>query len=185
MAERIITPSSSSGLLGPEPAARPADTLWSRRDVFSITGWAGLAAVVGAGSLAFTRFMFPRVLFEPDPTFNAGRPEEYVVGAVDERWKLAKRVWIVRTPEGFYALQAICTHLGCTPNWLNAEDKFKCPCHGSGFRRTGVNFEGPAPRPLERLKISLAPDGQLLVDRSVRFRAEKGEWDKPGAFLTA
>jgi nitrite reductase/ring-hydroxylating ferredoxin subunit len=48
---------------------------------------------------------------------------------------------------GFYALFTICTHLGCTPNYLSAENKFKCPCHGSGYRLTGVNFEGPAPRP--------------------------------------
>jgi len=77
----------------------------------------------------------------------------------------------------------VCTHLGCTPNWLNAENKFKCPCHGSGFRRTGINFEGPAPRPLERVKIVLADDGQLVIDKSVLFRSEKGDWTKPAAFL--
>jgi cytochrome b6-f complex iron-sulfur subunit len=66
---------------------------------------------------------------------------------------------------------------------LNAENKFKCPCHGSGFRRTGINFEGPAPRPLERVKIVLADDGQLAIDKSVLFRSEKGEWTKPEAFL--
>ena len=94
-------------------------------------------------------------------------------------------VWIVREPEGFYALIATCTHLGCTPNWLASENKFKCPCHGSGFYRTGVNFEGPAPRPLERARIVLAEDGQLLVDKSTKFQQEKGEWEKPEAFLQA
>ena len=49
---------------------------------------------------------------------------------------------------------------------LSAENKFKCPCHGSGFRTTGINFEGPAPRPLERARIVLADDGQIL-DRQV------------------
>ncbi|MBI4737874.1 MAG: Rieske 2Fe-2S domain-containing protein, partial [candidate division NC10 bacterium] len=69
------------------------------------------------------------------------------------------------------------------PNWFQAEDKFKCPCHGSGFKRSGINFEGPAPRPLERVQISLSDDGQLVVDKSLKFRYELGEWDKPGAKL--
>jgi cytochrome b6-f complex iron-sulfur subunit len=127
--------------------------------------------------------MFPRVLFEPSPIFKAGFPSEYTIGEVNERFKQSQRVWIVRDSGGFYAILAICTHLGCTPNWFSTEDKFKCPCHGSGFRRTGINFEGPAPRPLERIKITLAEDGQLLIDKSVKFLYEKGEWNKPGAYL--
>jgi Rieske Fe-S protein len=102
-----------------------------------------------------------------------------------ERFKKEHRVWIIREPDGFYALFAKCTHLGCTPRWLVAENKFKCPCHGSGFYRTGVNFEGPAPRPLERARIVLADDGQLLVDKSVKFQEEKGEWTKAESFLKA
>src|SRR5205807_2438974 len=74
---------------------------------------------------------------------------------------------------------------GGTPRWLTAENKFKCPCHGSGFYKTGVNFEGPAPRPLERLRITRAEDGQLLIDKGVKYLYEKGEWTKPGAFLKA
>ena len=84
---------------------------------------------------------------------------------------------------GFYALLVTCTHLGCTPNYLAAEAKFKCPCHGSGFRTTGINFEGPAPRPLERARIVLAEDGQLLVDKARKFQFELGQWTDPEAFL--
>lgn len=158
-------------------------TLWSRRDFFSLAGWAGVLAALGASLLGFARFMFPRVLFEPSPQFKAGFPDEYPVGTVSERWKRDERVWIVREPDGLYAILAICTHLGCTPNWLQAENKFKCPCHGSGFKRSGINFEGPAPRPLERIKIALAPDGQLVIDKSVKFLYEKGDWGKPGSIL--
>jgi len=99
-------------------------------------------------------------------------------------------VWLARTPEdlvqgisGFYALIAVCTHLGCTPNYLPAEQKIKCPCHGSGFRLTGINFEGPAPRPLERAAISLSDDGQILIDKSRRFQFELGQWADPESFL--
>ena len=82
-----------------------------------------------------------------------------------------------------YALSTVCTHLGCTPNWREAEQKYKCPCHGSGFRKSGKNFEGPAPRPLERFAISLAGDGQILVDKTRSFKWEKGEWEKEESSL--
>jgi cytochrome b6-f complex iron-sulfur subunit len=146
-------------------------------------GWVAFSAATVSSLVATARFLFPNVLFEPPQSFKAGFPGEYNVGEVDTRWKAAFGVWIVREAQGFYALISVCTHLGCTPNWLAAENKFKCPCHGSGFYKSGINFEGPAPRPLERARIVLADDGQILVDKSVKFQQEKGEWDKPEAYL--
>jgi cytochrome b6-f complex iron-sulfur subunit len=166
--------------------AKPAEEGVSRRSFMSWAlpvGWVAFSAACTSSLVATARFMFPNVLFEPPQSFKAGFPGEYNVGEVDVRWKDAFGVWIVREADGFYALIAVCTHLGCSPNWLPAENKFKCPCHGSGFYRTGVNFEGPAPRPLERARIVLSDDGQLLVDKSVKFQEEKGEWTKPEAFL--
>lgn len=151
--------------------------------------WASFTAATGGCLAATGRFMFPNVLNEPPAQFAIGFPNEYGDG-VDERWKDKFGVWIVRTPfdvvqeaAGFYALFSTCTHLGCTPNWLSAESKFKCPCHGSGFRPTGINFEGPAPRPLERARISLAEDGQIVVDKSRKFQWELGQWSDPESFL--
>jgi cytochrome b6-f complex iron-sulfur subunit len=146
-------------------------------------GWTAFSAACASSLVATARFLFPNVLFEPPQSFKAGFPGEYNIGEVDVRWKDAFSVWIVRNADGFYALIAVCTHLGCSPNWLPAENKFKCPCHGSGFYMSGKNFEGPAPRPLERARIVLADDGQILVDKSVKFQEEKGEWDNAEAFL--
>ena len=160
----------------------PESMLWARRDFVNFAGWGAVLTALGVVGGAFGRFMFPRVLFEPSQVFKAGSPKEYPLG-VDTRFVDTQRVWVIREPKGFYAIHAKCTHLGCTPRWLSAEDKFKCPCHGSGFRRTGVNFEGPAPRPLERVKIALAEDGQIIIDKASLFRYEKGEWGKPGSFL--
>ena len=81
------------------------------------------------------------------------------------------------------ALIAVCTHLGCTPNWLSSDQKFKCPCHGSGFEKSGINIEGPAPRPLERYRIELASDGQIQIDKNTKFQEEKGQWSMDGAYL--
>ena len=161
-------------------------SIWmSRRNFFSRAGWVAFFSFVTSMLIGSLRFMFPRVLFEPSPVFKAGFPDDYPVGQVSTKWVKDKRVWIVRNEQGFYAILALCTHLGCTPRWLDAENKFKCPCHGSGFTREGVNFEGPAPRPLERVTITLAEDGQLLINKSIVFREEKGEWGRSGSFLAA
>jgi cytochrome b6-f complex iron-sulfur subunit len=173
-----------------KPAADADDTspLLTRRMWLGVA-WGAFSAASAAALAATGRFMFPNVLNEPPQQFRAGFPNEYGMG-VDERWKETFGVWLVRTPDdvaqrasGFYALLVTCTHLGCTPNYLAAEAKFKCPCHGSGFRTTGINFEGPAPRPLERARIVLADDGQILIDKSRKFQFELGQWVDPEAFL--
>ena len=131
--------------------------------------------------------MFPNILTEPPTKFKVGFPDTLAPGQVDERYKAQFGVWIVKHEyEGqsqIYAVKSVCTHLGCTPNWLEAEQKFKCPCHGSGFYKDGVNFEGPAPRPLERYAIRVADDGQLEVDKSRTFHEELGEWKKTESFV--
>ena len=166
-----------------ESEAKEKKPFIDRRRFMNYAGWLGVLGALNVALLGFLRFMFPRVLFEPPTEFKAGDPAGYAVGVVDTRYVNSERCWIIREQDGFYALSAICTHLGCTPKYLASEDKFKCPCHGSGFWRSGINFEGPAPRPLERHKIVLAEDGQLLIDKSKIFRHEKGEWGNPGSFL--
>jgi cytochrome b6-f complex iron-sulfur subunit len=183
----VATPPAARPAAATPPAApvpREPSGLSRRVFLWSLpVAWTAFAAAVASSLVATARFMFPNVLFEPPQSFKAGFPGEYNVGEVDVRWKDAFGVWIVRVPDGFYALIAVCTHLGCSPNWLSAENKFKCPCHGSGFYMSGINFEGPAPRPLERARIVLADDGQILVDKSVKFQNEKGEWTKAESFL--
>ena len=117
-----------------------------------------------------------------------GFPSDFAPGTVETKFKAQFGVWIVNTEyEGqleIVALKTVCTHLGCTPNWLEAEQKFKCPCHGSGFYKDGINFEGPAPRPLERYAIRLADDGQLEIDKSKTFQQEMGQWSEPASYVT-
>ena len=146
-------------------------------------GWVAFAAATGGFFTVLIRFLFPNVLFEPPQSFKIGFPEDFERGKVDLRFKKQYNVWIVRDDEKIIALSTVCTHLGCTPNWQETERKFKCPCHGSGFRASGINFEGPAPRPLERFKISLANDGQIIVDKTKMFKYEKGEWNRTESYL--
>jgi cytochrome b6-f complex iron-sulfur subunit len=160
-----------------------------KRGEISMQGEPHAVAAPAAATAATGRFMFPNVLFEPPATFKAGIPEDFQAGQVDERFKQRFGVWLVKDNDvqtgafGIYALSTVCTHLGCTPDWLPAAQKFKCPCHGSGYYKNGINFEGPTPRPLERYAIFLGDDGQIVVDKNSKFQYEKGQWADPRSFL--
>ena len=111
--------------------------------------WVTLSASLVGMLLGTVRFMFPNVLSEPPSTFKAGLADSYEEGKVEDKYKEVGS-WVILYRDDsnrriIYALSTTCTHLGCTPNWLESDKKFKCPCHGSGFKITGVNFEGPAP----------------------------------------
>jgi cytochrome b6-f complex iron-sulfur subunit len=150
-------------------------------------GMTAMAVTGGLWSLGLARFMFPNVLTEPPSRFKVGPKENFAPGQVETKFVATNGVWIVNWEyngkKEIYALQTVCTHLGCTPNWLEAEQKFKCPCHGSGYYKDGVNFEGPAPRPLQRFAIRIAEDGQLEVDKSRTFQEELGQWTDPDCYV--
>ena len=107
-------------------------------------------------------------------------PDEFPAGSttfLEER-----RLFLVNGPAGFYAISAVCQHLGCTvklvslnqPKTVTVDGRlveehreFQCPCHGSKYYGNGVNYAGPAPRPLASYKLAVSPDdGQLIVDLS-------------------
>jgi cytochrome b6-f complex iron-sulfur subunit len=147
--------------------------------------WSAVAAFLMAWFIAFFRFFLPRTLFEPATSFKIGYPADYGLG-VDTKWQQKYRIWVDRTPDRMFVIYARCTHLGCTPDWKPSENKFKCPCHGSGYDSEGVNFEGPAPRPMDRAHVDIAPDGQILVDVSRLYQWPKGQpsrFNDPGAYL--
>lgn len=147
------TPASS------EPTTGSGST---RRDFLSeMTGMA--LGIAGIGSIVVTtRYLSPNVLFEPPTSFRIGPPDDYPVNSVT--YLPDQQVYIVRTPEGFYAESAICPHLGCITQWKPELNMIACPCHGSKFKREGSVVAGPAPRPLTHFAIRLTPDGDLLVD---------------------
>ena len=151
------------------------------------TGMTLLGTTCVVWTLALARFMFPNVLTEPPSRFKVGFPDDFAPGQVETKFKAQFGIWLVSADyQGepcIFALSTVCTHLGCTPNWLDSEQKFKCPCHGSGFYKDGINFEGPAPRPLERYAISVASDGQIEVDKSRKFQEEMGQWQDPASFV--
>jgi cytochrome b6-f complex iron-sulfur subunit len=169
-----------------ERAAKLAGAAKVTRRGFSFAlalGWTSMALAAAAFGGLLQSFMVPKVTKEPPSTFRVGKLSDFSEPGVYLQNK-DKGVWIVHLPTTgeLIALSTTCTHLGCIPNWLPGDQKFKCPCHGSGFYITGVNFEGPAPRPLERMKIY--KDGEfVMVDKSIHFRQELGQWGLNGSFI--
>jgi cytochrome b6-f complex iron-sulfur subunit len=170
-------------------AADAAKISRRKMNIALTVGWFMMAACGALFAGMFQDFFGPKVLKEPRKQWRVGKPEDFGnVHTVYEQYKKTPDggagFWLVNLqPEEdkLVALSVICTHLGCIPNWLG--EKFKCPCHGSGYYINGVNFEGPTPRPLERFAISKDADGFVNVDQSKVFREELGEWTNPDSFI--
>ena len=149
--------------------------------------WASIAGFLATCFLMFVRFFLPREIFEPSSVFKIGYPSDYALG-IDTKWQQQYRIWVHKDADRLFVIFARCTHLGCTPDWKASENKFKCPCHGSGYDSDAINFEGPAPRPMDRAHVELDAEGQIVVNTNILFKWEKGvpspgEFDKENSFL--
>ena len=179
--ERPAVVASPEKAAGAPEEAKPASKL--RRRII----WSCIGGYLAANFLMFLRFFFPRALFEPNTVFRIGYASDFQFG-VSDKFKQLARIWVVKEPTRLFCIFARCTHLGCTPDWKSAENKFKCPCHGSGYTPEGINFEGPAPRPMDRAHVELDAQGQVVVDTSRLFSWNKAQggpnhFDDPGAFI--
>ena len=192
-ADQLSAPSVTAAPARPPAAAKPAAPTavvettsdppvnkMRRRIV-----WLSITGALTTFFLMFVRFFLPRSILEPSSIFRIGSPNDYALG-VDTKWQQQYRIWVTRTSDRLFVIYARCTHLGCTPDWKASENKFKCPCHGSGYDSEGINFEGPAPRPMDRAKVALDAEGQILVDTGKLFSWPKGEtshFDDKDAFI--
>ncbi|HYU46664.1 MAG TPA: Rieske 2Fe-2S domain-containing protein [Terriglobales bacterium] len=142
-----------------------------RREFFVRVGLTSMGiAAVGTTVFGY-QFLSPNVLYEPSPVVNMGKPESYQLDSVT--LDVEARIFVVHATEGFFAVNAVCTHLGCLTAWKPEIDTIACPCHGSKFTREGVKKEGPAPKPLPWLRMWLSEDGELMVDRSDEIRPQQ------------
>ncbi|HEV7746759.1 MAG TPA: Rieske 2Fe-2S domain-containing protein [Pyrinomonadaceae bacterium] len=163
-----------------ESTPEPAVNKMRRRIV-----WSSVAIFLITDFLMFLRFFLPRSILEPSSKFSVGFPSDYALG-VDTKWQQQYRIWVDKTSDRIFVIYARCTHLGCTPDWKASENKFKCPCHGSGYDSEAINFEGPAPRPMDRAHVELDAEGQIVVDIAKLYKwpkGEKNEFNDPGAYI--
>lgn len=84
---------------------------------------------------------------------DASQPNERMYQAQDESAPI----------KGVAAIYKVCTHLGCIYAWVQVNNRFECPCHGSKYRLDGRRVESPAPRTLDRFEVAaLDANDQVL-----------------------
>jgi len=144
-----------------KPVAEETEGGVTRRTMLSWLSGFGLFGSLIIAALANFVFIKPRATYGQPNRFSIGKPEEFPSGA---RISLdTRRVCIVRDGDKVAAISTTCTHLGCIVGV--SETGFACPCHGSRFDQDGNVTGGPAPRPLQWYQVSLAPNGELEVDK--------------------
>jgi cytochrome b6-f complex iron-sulfur subunit len=155
---------------------------------------AGVASLVTVSGIVlfFVRRRLPHAIEEPSSIFRLGPASDFALG-ISTRFVQSYRVYVARNKDRLYVLYARCTHRGCTPDWVATENSFKCPCHeskfcmGSTFDREGINCQGPAPRPLDRVHVTVDVDGNVIADLSKVYQWTNGhpsQFDEPGAYIS-
>lgn len=132
----------------------------SRRDFLGRAGQAAIATVTCGAAVGAVRLAFPSVTDARSARLKIGTPADFKMGALT--FLSGEGLFVLHEPDGFAAISARCTHLGCTVRY-DAEG-FHCPCHGATFDRLGEVVTGPARRPLPWHPVWLGEDGQLWVD---------------------
>jgi cytochrome b6-f complex iron-sulfur subunit len=136
----------------------------SRRYFLELIGVGSVIATAVGGAILSAEYLSPNVLHEPPLKFKAGPVEDYPADSVT--LIVDQKVYIVRAKEGyFYAMSAVCTHLGCITGWKPDEGTIACPCHGSRYDRAGNVIAGPAPRSLPHFQMALGDRSELVVDK--------------------
>ncbi len=184
-APAATAPPKPAAAPAPKPAAAAAKPAakGKQRRFFLVTiftswfagAWAAFIASMGVMTLGTLRFLYPNVLSEPPSKIKVGIPGQLRGRQGGRAATRTRNTWVVRKDGVDLRPQH---HLhpppGCTPptGWSLEEQKFKCPCHGSGYFISGVNFEGPAPRPLgQHGRSASATTAEIVVDKSRSFHA--------------
>ena len=139
------------------------DNNYSRRDFMSRIAWVATFGTLGGMTAGTVRYMFPKVLYEPPKSYKIGRPRDYPGGV---NFLPDRKIFLVRQRNIYKVISAVCTHLGCTPRWVEESDRWECPCHGSVFNARGIVIAGPAPRSLPWYEVTQGTDGRLFVDEN-------------------
>ncbi len=112
------------------------------------------------------------------PPFNFADGRFWLVNVNNEVEVGCERMWAAPGDGqilGAVAIYKVCTHLGCIYAWVDANDRFECPCHGSKYRLDGRRIEAPAPRSLDRFKLVALDQSENVLAESVV--SDNGEYE--------
>jgi cytochrome b6-f complex iron-sulfur subunit len=184
----------------------------TRRQFLLLVGAIGALGASVFGGIELLKFMFPAATLEAPALFKTSFTVDDLTGnntlKINVFSDTGNRVTVVLDATGIYAVYLVCTHLGCTPNYvsdvttgtgvkdaddavakhyaaehnqLTTRNGWACPCHGSRYFIDSTNFYGPAPRPMDWVDIKVAPDKRFVIDRaSITVYRQAGDSTVPG-----
>mmetsp|Transcript_11635 Transcript_11635/g.19949 ORF Transcript_11635/g.19949 Transcript_11635/m.19949 type:complete len:176 (-) Transcript_11635:90-617(-) len=161
-----------------------------------LAGAVGMPATIGLGIYAGF-FVPPKVggaggaVAAKDALGNIVKKEKFLANKRDLDRELVEGLkgdafWVIAKEENgvkdveYYAINATCTHLGCVVPWNKAETKYKCPCHGSQYDKTGKVVRGPAPLSLALAHVEIDSSDNILLKpwSETDFRTGTEPWWK-------
>ena len=145
----------------PKNNGQPRNALISRRSFLGLAFFSSLGLLLAQTIAVLFNFLKPVASGGFGGDIFAGKVEEFAIGSINRI--AAGRFYISRTEDGLLALYQKCTHLGCAVPWVEEEDRFHCPCHGSMFNKKGEVIGGPATRPLDIFPVTVR-SGEVWVD---------------------
>jgi menaquinol-cytochrome c reductase iron-sulfur subunit len=153
------------------PAAYDGETVTRRR-------FMELNALT-VGGLASAAFGLPALGFAVGPMFEkttesvwkeVGTPADFgpveyvpkIITLVDDVGEAGKTTVYIRAAnpkldtddfeQPFVAISNRCMHVGCPVRYVQASQRFICPCHGGVYNFQGLVIGGPPVRPLDRFR---------------------------------
>lgn len=127
----------------------------------ALAGLIGTAAVprIGGGEKRWRRVA---TVFDlpPDKPYAAVLAERHADGWLETSRQTV--VYVDKAGDGYRALSATCTHLGCRVRWDEANARYMCPCHGGVYDREGRVVSGPPPAPLARMNVRVNPQSSEI-----------------------
>lgn len=150
----------------------------SRRKVLAFIGSDIFWSTISANLVSLGRDIVPNTPSNNSLIFNVGSFSDYSSG-VSVKYLSSHKVWIINDNEIIYALITSC----CNSEWLSETNNFICNCDGSTFNISGSSNDGLSAGAMERVKIEIGKDGQIIIDKSIKFSYEKGEFNNTQAFI--
>jgi len=138
---------------------KPSSRSIGRRKLISGFGWALVGLAAAGVSWIGGRFLTGnknQLSVEPA---RFGSPNDYPMGSVVKK----NKVVLFRDKAGFWAVNAVCTHLGCQPVFVHQQSMFVCPCHESRFDAEGRVLAGPATENMSLAALRLDEQGGLVA----------------------
>ncbi len=143
----------------------------SRRDFLRWTVAGAGTFFLAEAAAGFVAFFWPTKIGAFGGEIQISRDAIPPVGAAPIVNREGK-FWLIHNEDGVLALYWKCVHLGCTVPWNQPSGEFQCPCHGSIYDRRGVRLAGPAPRPLDIMRITTAGEGITVDTGEIIIRSE-------------